>query len=104
MTLEEARSILDRVTYKQGTDITLEVNILHNTTWLYVRQPIIDANLSGYPQTTLGVGQAVKLNHVQTEHQFLMLIKECIQRWEFHESMEWLKIDGQLIYNPHSMI
>lgn len=104
MTLDDAQAILARVTYKAGSTFSLTLNKYDCKIRLGLHQPIKDTQPSAMGGETLTIGWIISLHHIQTEQQFLFLVKEVVQRWEFHESMEWLKIDGQLIYNPHSMI
>ena len=53
--------------------------------------------------TTRVVGQTIiDLAAFPTREQFLCFIRSQIHRLECHEADEWLKVDGQMPFDPHA--
>lgn len=38
---------------------------------------------------------------VPTEQSVIAWLRRCLQEWEIHESDEWLRLDGEIVHDPH---
>lgn len=89
-----------RLSYKRGTALTL--SDLGDRWHLTLHQEGWDAEnhctryIATYTQAVekshLGIGSSYDLAH---------WIRRTIQKFELHEVDEWLRIDGERVFNPH---
>lgn len=112
MTFDEARRIVARVTYKPG--YTFELRPARDTRWTDMKMSTNDSviRLNATVQDALGETEhpvtvlfdwAVPHNYLAAidEDWIFKTIRNLVLKFEEHEAMEWLKIDGDARWNPH---
>lgn len=103
MTFEKAREIVSNITYKPGWSISIHEN------YGYYQFPVltIDAEVrdSYDPSKIVSIRGTKTLSHSLiydlTKMSLLQLIRQFIHQTEIHESDEWIRLNGEMIFNPH---
>lgn len=94
---ERVVALLARVTYKPDSQFIIDrVDPQGCTVRLSSRVPDADTGkpTEFWSQTSLICGD-------NDDAWIMKDVLEMICRWERHEAMEWLKLDGKTFFNPH---
>jgi hypothetical protein len=99
MTLQEARNLLNRITYKPGWKFALSGYDYGNKTYLEIEITTICA-VTGKHDCLLRNLTCLDLSSFDNE-EFINKLRYFVLLTETHELDEWLKIDGFAINDPH---
>lgn len=99
ITIEQAQSIIHRLTYKPGWKFHLDFYTVDK----------VSLAISFDTENAYEPGQIVKIGFRQvltpstliSEESFIAALMSIIDRAERHETREWFKIDGQMPFDPH---
>jgi hypothetical protein len=102
MTIDIAKAILAQVTYKQGWKIEIRKGLNSECPYIYVEMPKqLDAS---QPETGIlhpvWMHYYVPIEYMMGPGDLLDQVKSAVLALEFHESQEWLKVDGKHIDPP----
>lgn len=93
-----ARFVRERVSYKPGWELRVDAVGPSYHPFLSVRADLEDSYDPGR-QTRIGIRQAIP--PVRSEEQLLRWVRDALGRIELHERDEWLKLDGEMPFDPH---
>jgi hypothetical protein len=111
MTQEQVQQVLRRITYKPGTKLSLmtfdDISALLNKP---TSPPAIllesDVPNRDNPRETTRIVFQTALLPGEMEHLderiLLMRVRVMLLEWETHEAMEWFKLDGVRVHDPHA--
>lgn len=105
MTIEDIEAVLERVTYRPGWKIRIlpPEGPFHYDRALYL---LVEARV----EDTFNPGREVRVWHqrpvlppdlIRDEEHFLYLLRRELGQVECHERDEWLRVDGEMKFNPH---
>jgi hypothetical protein len=102
MTIKEARDILKTVTYKPGTEITVDSDVFGiGPARLTLRSnPVPDAT-GEHKHLAPTYSQRFIYLSTANRKDFLEEVFNVVKQNEDHERDEWLKIDGKHFNDPH---
>ena len=103
MDLVKIKEISNRITYKPGHVIELSYN--HNATCVILATKYVTIDATDVTQQAI-VNQKYHLPYstmIQMEELGVInWIFDCVSKTEIHEALEWFKVDGQTLSDPHA--
>ena len=99
MTKTEAREYISTITYKPNWSIqTYDGNF--NFLRLRVDAKLLDS-LDPEKLTTVTLETFIDIKHLDTKDLIMQNVLSVIERIEGHEIMEWFKVNGVCVTDPH---
>lgn len=98
LTLHEVQTELARITYKPGWTLKARQSMFEGVVLRIVAEGLIN---SYRPKETIDIGIDSFLPPVESVEQLHSWLAWRLDRIESHESREWLKRDGRVLFDPH---
>lgn len=99
-----ARSVVERITYKPGYRFKVESQG-EGTYWryliLWVTSDEIDSR-TGEPKADFE--RWIELPFTDSEESIVAQVRALLKEIELHEMNEWLRLDGEIVHDPHVCI
>lgn len=101
------QSILDRITYKPGWKFTLDVRNERVYLFAWVNQDT--DSRTGVERTGYKTSKRIPIDwplsaKPDSIEKIMAWVRHAIHEWESHEADEWLRIDEELVHDPHMCI
>ena len=97
------RSLCERITYKAGWNISLYMDETMHRPVLYVVAEVDDAYKLD-KKVKLYIRALVPTYVITTERDFFLWVLQRLQEAEIHECLEFFKVDGDQLFNPHDPV
>lgn len=105
MTYDEAKKVIATITYKPGWKFDIHREAQERQYSIITEAKVQDS--SNLNEISLVIGKQIISLHMlsdMTKDSFVQFIRQCIHRREVHEADEFLRVDGEMVFNPHKLL
>lgn len=95
--------LVKRVTYRPGYHLEAIYEIDFDITKLIVQATVENTYRRGQMIPIIFQSNLPLWRHMRDDKEAMSFIREALHDMERHESDEWIRLDGEMIFDPHAM-
>lgn len=96
------QELLSRITYRHGVTLSVRPSATTDQLTFQVEVDTADTRDGSHIPRPIKIVHRTLIPPGVDEKYRIAFVRQCVQKMEIHESDEWLKLDGKMIYDPHS--